>query len=128
LGDSQFLSLPTIQEADVGGESSTYLSALFPGQIKPEKQFILDSGFLPHLGRRDNLSAVLSALILEFLAAKLKKKRKNSKKCKPQISIPKSNRLLLETFTSLCNACLIFCSRVARESAIGGENAAKTEM
>ena len=46
-----------------------------------EKQFILDSCFLPHLGRWDNLNAVLSALTLEFLAAKLKKI--NSKKHPP---------------------------------------------
>lgn len=66
-----------------------------------EKQFILDSCFLPHLGRWDNLNAVLSALTLEFLAAKLKKKKKNSKKRKPSISIPKRTRLFLETFISL---------------------------
>ena len=66
-----------------------------------EKQFIMDSCFLPHLGRWDNLNAVLSALTLEFLAAKLKKKKKKPQKRKPSISIPKRTRLFLETFISL---------------------------
>lgn len=92
--------------------SPAYLLVLFPGakssQKRPfwEKQFILDSGFLPHLGRWDNLSTGLSALTLEFLAAKLKVeerkrhdvRKQNSKKHKPQISTPQSSRLLWKLY------------------------------
>lgn len=57
LGDSQLRSSPPpMQRADVGGGSPTYFSALFPGQIKPEKSILrkaIYSGlmFSPTLGQ-----------------------------------------------------------------------------
>jgi len=86
VGRFPISELPTIQEGDVGGRKPHLPFGFVPRPNKArkvflfwEKQFILDSCFLPHLGRWDNLNAVLSALTLEFLAAKLKKKKKKKK-------------------------------------------------
>lgn len=47
VGGFPVSELPAIQEADVGGGGSpTYLSALFPGQIKPEKSFYFEKSNL----------------------------------------------------------------------------------
>lgn len=91
LGGFPVSELPAIQEADVGGGKPRLPFSFVPRPNKTrkvflfwEKQFILDSGFLPHLGRWDNLNAVLSALTLAFLAAKLKKHNTHTHTKTPQ--------------------------------------------
>lgn len=46
VGGFPVSELPVIQEGEVGGGSLAYLSALFPGQIKPEKSFYFEKSNL----------------------------------------------------------------------------------